>query len=65
MKEVEELKSMTTEDLVRKVQELQEQNNALKSDKYFWYKECEKYKERYNALVNTIESLAKLAKNGQ
>lgn len=64
MKEIEELKSMTTEDLVRKVQELQEQNNTLKSDKDFWYKESEKYKERYNSLVNTLESVAKLAKNG-
>lgn len=64
MKEVEELKSMTTEDLVRKVQELQEKNNTLKSDKDFWYNECEKYKERYNSLVNTIEAVAKLAKNG-
>lgn len=65
MKEVEELKSMTTEDLVRKVQELSEQNKALKSDNDFWYKESEKYKEKYNALVCMIESLAKLAKNGQ
>ena len=64
MKEVEELKSMTTEDLVRRVQELQEKNNTLKSDKDFWYKGCEKYKERYNSLVNTIEAVAKLAKNG-
>lgn len=64
MKEVEELQSMTTEDLVRKVQVLQEKNNALKSDKDFWYNECEKYKERYNSLVNTIEAVAKLAKNG-
>lgn len=63
MKEVEELKSMTTEDLVRKVQELQEKNNTLKSDKEFWYNECEIYKERYNSLVNTIEAVAKLAKN--
>lgn len=63
MKEVEELKSMTTEDLVRKVQELQEKNNTLKSDKEFWYNECEIYKKRYNSLVNTIEAVAKLAKN--
>lgn len=64
MKTMEELKSMTTEDLVRYAQELQENlSNKEKSSEamnnmYF------ALKDRYETLRDSLKNLLKLTENG-
>lgn len=54
---VEELKSMTQEDLVKRVQELQEANEQLAKEKasvWDYYSKCQ---EKYRNLKNAVRSI--------
>lgn len=54
---VEELQSMTHEDLVRSVQELQETNEKLAKEKDSWYESWVKVSQRYDHFKNAIKSI--------
>lgn len=57
---VEELKSMTHEDLVRRIQEIEEENNKLKSDKEGWVKSWSDLNNKFEALKSTIKGIVSL-----
>ena len=61
MKTYEELKSMTTEDLVRYAIELQEKTEAAEKDRQTWYDSWMSQAEKYEALKESISALSKLA----
>lgn len=54
---VEELKSMTQEDLVRRVQELQEANEKLAKDKEVWFKSWSDLQQKFDHFKNAIKSI--------
>ena len=54
---VEELKSMTQEDLVKRVQELQEANEKLAKDNASVWDYYSKSQERYRNLKNAVRSI--------
>lgn len=61
MKTYEELKSMTTEDLVRYAMELQEKAETAEKEKQTWYKSWMEQSNKYEALKESISSIAKLS----
>lgn len=54
---VEELKGMTQEDLVRRVQELQEANEKLAKEKETWYESWSKLNQKFNHFKNAVKSI--------
>lgn len=60
MKEVEELKGMTQEDLIRTVQELQEENESLRSEKKDLLYKASKYYSEILKLKNIIKEMSNL-----
>lgn len=54
---VEELKSMTQEDLVKRVQELQEANENLAKEKDSVWDYYSKSQEKYRNLKNAVRSI--------
>lgn len=54
---VEELKSMTQEDLVKRVQELQEANEQLAKEKDSVWDYYSKSQEKYRNLKNAVRSI--------
>ena len=54
---VEELKSMTQEDLVKRVQELQEANEKLAKEKDSAWDYYSKSQEKYRNLKNAVRSI--------
>ena len=59
-KGIEELKGMAQEDLVRLVQELQEELAAKENDNSYWYKECAKAREDYKKYKAAVQAVANL-----
>ncbi|MCD7923669.1 MAG: hypothetical protein LUI85_02805 [Bacteroides sp.] len=57
MSTVEELQSMTHEDLVRRVQELQEDNKELSKEKETWYKSWNDLQQKFNHFKNAVKSI--------
>ena len=53
---VEELRGMTHEDLVRRVQELEEANEKLAEEKNTWYKSCD-LKQKFDHFKNAVKSI--------
>lgn len=58
---VEELKGMTHEDLVRRVQELEEENKKLKSENDGLLKSWSEQLSKYNAFKDAIKGIAMIA----
>lgn len=56
-KKIEELKSMTQDELVVLVQNLQEDLDKKAKDSSFWYGEFNKVKEKYTHLKNIIKGV--------
>lgn len=56
-KEIEELKSMTQEELIALVQNLQEDIEKKSNDSNYWYGEYNKVKDKYNNLKNIIKGV--------
>ena len=54
---VEELRGMTHEDLVRRVQELEEANEKLAEEKNTWYKSCSDLKQKFDDFKNAVKSI--------
>ena len=54
---VEELRSMTHEDLVRRVQELEEANEILAEEKNTWYKSWSDLKQKFDHFKNAVKSI--------
>lgn len=57
MSTVEELQGMTHEDLVRRIQELQEANEKLTKERDSWYESWSKLSQQYNNFKNTIKGI--------
>ena len=60
MKEVEELKGMTQEDLIRTVQELQEESEDLKQEKALLVNKSSRYHSEIIKLKNIIREMSNL-----
>ncbi|WP_195360602.1 hypothetical protein [Phocaeicola massiliensis] len=54
---VEELKSMTQEDLVRRVQELEEANEKLAEEKKILYKSWSDLQQKFDHFKNAVKSI--------
>ena len=54
---VEELRGMTHEDLVRRVQELEEANEKLAEEKNTWYKSWSDLKQKFDHFKNAVKSI--------
>ena len=54
---VEELRGMTHEDLVRRVQELEEANEKLAEEKNTWYKSWSDLKQKLDHFKNAGKSI--------
>lgn len=54
---VEELRGMTHEDLVRRVQELEEANEKLAEEKNTWYKSWSDLKQKFDYFKNAVKSI--------
>lgn len=54
---VEELRGMTHEDLVRRVQELEEANEKLAEEKNTWYKSWSDLKQKFGHFKNAVKSI--------
>lgn len=59
-KDIEELKGMAQEELVRLVQELQEELGEKQKSSYYWYNECVKAKEDYKKYKAAVQAVANL-----
>lgn len=59
-KTVEELKSMTTEELVRYAQELQEQIESEKKNTQYTYESYKELRDLYDAMRDSLMNLLKL-----
>ncbi len=57
MTTVEELQGMTHEDLVRRIQELQEANEKLTKERDSWYESWSKLSRQYDNFKNTIKGI--------
>ena len=60
MTTVEELQSMTHEDLVRRVQELEQDLKEVKSD--MWLDSFTRLQARHESSINALDNIVKLAK---
>ena len=54
---VEELKSMTQEDLVRRVQEVEEVNERLTKEKNILFESWSKLDQKFNHFKNAVKSI--------
>ena len=54
---VEELRGMTHEDLVRRVQELEEANEKLAEEKNTWYKSWSDLNQKFDHFKNAVKSI--------
>lgn len=54
---VEELRGMTHEDLVRRVQELEEANEKLAEEKNTWYKSWSDLNRKLDHFKNAVKSI--------
>ena len=54
---VEELRGMTHEDLVRRVQELEEANEKLAEEKNTWYKSWSDLTRKFDHFKNAVKSI--------
>ena len=54
---VEELRGMTHEELVRRVQELEEANEKLAEEKNTWYKSWSDLHRKFDHLKNAVKSI--------
>lgn len=54
---VEELRGMTHEDLVRRVQELEEANEKLAEEKNTWYKSLSDLNRKFDHFKNAVKSI--------
>lgn len=54
---VEELRGMTHEDLVRRVQELEEANEKLAEEKNTWYNSWSDLKQKFDHFKNAVKSI--------
>ena len=54
---VEELRGMTHEDLVRRVQELEEANEKLAEEKNTWYKSWSDLQQKFDYFKNAVKSI--------
>ena len=54
---VEELRGMTHEDLVRRVQELEEANEKLAEEKKTWYKSWSDLQQKFEHFKNAVKSI--------
>ena len=54
---VEELRGMTHEDLVRRVQELEEANEKLAEEKNTWYKSWSDLYRKFDHFKNAVKSI--------
>ena len=54
---VEELRRMTHEDLVRRVQELEEANEKLAEEKKTWYKSWSDLQQKFDHFKNAVKSI--------
>lgn len=57
---VEELKGMTQEDLVMRVQELEEENNKLKESVNGWIKSWGELNDKFNRFRDAVKSVVLL-----
>ena len=57
---VEELRGMTHEDLVRRVQELEEANEKLAEEKNTWYKSWSDLKQKFDHFKNAVKSIVRV-----
>lgn len=62
MTTVEELQGMTHEDLVRRVQELEQDMKALKEQSDMWYDSFTRLQARHESSINALDNIVKLAK---
>ena len=62
MATVEELTSMTHEDLVRRVQELEQDLKEMSELKDMWYESFTRLQARHESSVNALDNIIKLAK---
>ena len=53
----EELRGMTHEDLVRRVQELEEANEKLAEEKNTWYKSWSDLNRKFDHFKNAVKSI--------
>ena len=54
---VEELRGMTHEDLVRRVQELEEANEKLAEEKKTWHKSWRDLQQKFDHFKNAVKSI--------
>lgn len=57
---VEELKGMSQEDLVRRIQELSEENETLKSQRDSWYKNWTELNDKFKRFRDAVKSVVLL-----
>lgn len=57
---IEELKGMSHEDLVRRIQELEEENETLKSRCERWCESWGELNDRFNCFRNAVKSVVLL-----
>lgn len=53
----EELKEMSHEDLIKRVQELEEDNNKLASERDNWFENFRGMKDKFNSFRNAINNI--------
>ena len=62
MTTVEELQSMTHEDLVRRVQELEQDLKEVKEQSDMWFDSFTRLQARHKNSINALDNIVKLAK---
>lgn len=62
MTTVEELQSMTHEDLVRRVQELEQDLKEVKEQSDMWLDSFTRLQARHESSINALDNIVKLAK---
>ena len=61
MTTVEELQSMTHEDLVRRVQELEQDLKEVKEQSDMWFDSFTRLQARHESSINALDNIVKLA----
>ena len=61
MKTIEELRGMTQDDLVRLVQELQEQVEKTKKDSMDWFRRYQDVTDKFDGFKNLIKGILTLS----
>lgn len=53
----EELKDMSHEDLIKRVQELEEENNKLTSERDNWFENWRGLKDKFSSFRNAVKNI--------